>query len=153
VLEHEPDWHARARAVVSRVRDVSEFLAGIDLKQGAPVFMRVTYDAPCHLHHGQRITAAPLTVLAQIPELELVPLPRADECCGGAGIYGLLHQDLGGRILRDKIDAVASTKAVAVATPNPGCMMQIGAGLLIHNHDVAVVHPIELLAESYRRAE
>lgn len=115
--------------------------------------MRVTYDAPCHLHHGQRITAAPLQLLATIPQLELVPLPRADECCGGAGIYGLLHQDLGGRILKDKVDAIASTRAEAVVTPNPGCMMQIGAGLLIHGRQIAVFHPVELLAESYRRAE
>ena len=153
VLEHEPEWHDRARAFVARVRDVSELLAGMELKQGRPVPMRVTYDAPCHLHHGQRITSAPLKILSQIPGLELVPLPRADECCGGAGIYGLLHQDLGGRILRDKIDAVVSTKATTVATPNPGCMMQIGAGLIIHDKEVAVVHPIELLAESYRSAE
>ena len=153
VLEHEPEWHDRARAFVARVRDVSELLAGIELKQGGPVRMRVTYDAPCHLHHGQRITAAPLKILGQIPGLELVPLPRADECCGGAGIYGLLHQDLGGRILRDKIDAVVSTKAETVATPNPGCMMQIGAGLIIHEKDIAVMHPVELLAESYRSAQ
>ncbi|HEX6062626.1 MAG TPA: (Fe-S)-binding protein, partial [Longimicrobiales bacterium] len=77
---------------------------------------------------------------------------RADECCGGAGIYGLLHQDLGGKILRDKVDAVASTNAAVVATPNPGCMMQIGAGLIIHGKDTAVVHPVELLDASYRKA-
>ena len=153
ILEHEPEWHDRARAISARVRDLSEFLASIELRPGGSLNMRVTYDAPCHLHHGQRITTAPLAVLGQIPDLTLVALPRADECCGGAGIYGLLHQDLGGRILKDKIDAVISTGAEAVATPNPGCMMQIGAGLIIHGRDVAVVHPIELLAESYRRAK
>ena len=153
LLEHDEQWHARARAIVARVRDINEFLAGTELKQGAPLDMHVTYDAPCHLLHAQRIINDPLDVLARIPGLELVPLPRADECCGGAGIYGLLHQDLGGRILRDKVDAVASTKADVVATPNPGCMMQIGAGLIIHDRDVGVVHPIELLAESYRRAQ
>lgn len=153
LLEHDTAWHDRARSFVSRVRDVSEFLAAIDLKTGASMALRVTYDAPCHLHHAQRITRAPLDVLARIPDLELVPLPRADECCGGAGIYGLLHQDLGGAILRDKIDAVVSTNADVIATPNPGCMMQIGAGLIMRGRNTAVVHPIELLAESYRRAE
>lgn len=153
LLEHDPAWHDRARSFVSRVRDVSEFLAAIDLKAGAPLRLRVTYDAPCHLYHAQRITRAPLDVLARIPDLEMVALPQADECCGGAGIYGLLHQELGGRILRDKIDAVVSTNADVVATPNPGCMMQIGAGLIMQGRNTAVVHPIELLAESYRRAE
>src|SRR5690606_20473221 len=119
---------------------------------GAALPVRVTYDAPCHLHHAQRITRAPLELLAAIPELELVPLPGADECCGGAGIYGLLHPELGGRILADKVAAVKATGAEVVATPNPGCMMQIGAGLALAGEATTVVHPIELLAESYRRA-
>lgn len=153
LLEHDEIYAGRARDFSKKVRDVSELLAHIDLKRGAPLPIKVTYDAPCHLHHAQRITTAPIEVLKSIPDLELIPLPRADECCGGAGIYGLLHQELGGRILKDKIDAVVSTGADVVATPNPGCMMQIGAGLIMHNLPQAVVHPIELLAESYRRAE
>jgi glycolate oxidase iron-sulfur subunit len=153
LLEHEADWADRARAFAGKVRDVSEFLNGIELKQGAPLEQEITYDAPCHLIHAQRIISAPMDVLRKvIPNAKLVPLPHADECCGGAGIYGLLHQDLGGKILSDKVSAVAATNAQVVATPNPGCMMQIGAGLLIHGHDTAVVHPIELLDASYRKA-
>lgn len=153
LLEHDDEWRDRASVFVARVRDVNELLAGIELKRGAPVDMSITYDAPCHLYHAQHIISEPLDMLAAVPGLKLTPLPRADECCGGAGIYGLLHQDLGGRILKDKIDAVASTAADAVVTPNPGCMMQIGAGLIIHGRDTAVLHPIEILAESYRRGE
>jgi glycolate oxidase iron-sulfur subunit len=153
LLEDDETYHERAKAIVAKVRDVNEFLAGIELKRGGSVPLRVTYDAPCHLYHAQRITTAPLDVMRTIPDLEIVPLPRMDECCGGAGIYGLLHQDLGGRILKDKVSAVASTNVDVVATPNPGCMMQIGAGLIIHERPESVVHPIELLAESYRRAE
>jgi glycolate oxidase iron-sulfur subunit len=153
LLEHDEKWAGRARAMVARVRDVSEFLNSIDLVKGAPLDEDITYDAPCHLLHAQRITTAPLDVLRKvIPDVKLVPLPGADNCCGGAGIYGLLHQDLGGRILRDKVSAVASTNAKVVTTPNPGCMMQIGAGLIIHGHDTAVTHPIELLDASYRKA-
>jgi glycolate oxidase iron-sulfur subunit len=79
-------------------------------------------------------------------------LPRADECCGGAGIYGFMHPDLGGRILRDKVDAIRATGAEVVLTSNPGCIMQIGAGLLLAGDATPVLHPIELLDESYRRA-
>jgi glycolate oxidase iron-sulfur subunit len=153
LLELDADWHERGRAFAAKVRDVSEFLNSLDLKPGAPLEQEITYDAPCHLIHAQRITTAPLDVMRKvIPDAKLVPLPRADECCGGAGIYGLLHQDLGGKILRDKVDAVAATNAQVVTTPNPGCMMQIGAGLLIHGHDATVMHPIELLDESDRKA-
>jgi glycolate oxidase iron-sulfur subunit len=152
LLANDPAWANRAQAFETRVRDISEFLVAYGIRAGAPVALRVTYDAPCHLHHGQRITEAPLQVLAAIPALEFVPLRNADECCGGAGIYGLTHPELGGRILDDKLAAVRETHASAVATPNPGCAMQIGAGLVMAGDDTAVVHPIELLAESYRRA-
>ncbi|HEX7088953.1 MAG TPA: heterodisulfide reductase-related iron-sulfur binding cluster [Longimicrobiales bacterium] len=152
LLAGEPAYAERARALAGRVRDVAEFLVELGPVRGAALPVRVTYDAPCHLHHAQRITRAPLELLAAIPELELVPLPGADECCGGAGIYGLLHPELGGRILADKVAAVKATGAEVVATPNPGCMMQIGAGLALAGEATAVVHPIELLAESYRRA-
>ncbi len=77
---------------------------------------------------------------------------NADECCGGAGIYGITHPELGGSIGRDKVAAVRAARADAVATPNPGCMMQIGAGLRLEGAGEGVVHPVELLDESYRRA-
>lgn len=152
LLADDPAWAERAAALASRVRDVNEFLAELGPKPGAPISIRVTYDAPCHLHHAQRIIDAPLTVLRAIPELEIVPLRGADVCCGGAGIYGVTHPELGGAILDEKVAAVRATDADVVVTPNPGCIMQIGAGLILAGDDRAVLHPIELLAESYRRA-
>ncbi len=151
LLRAEPEWRARAHAFSLKVRDISEFLVSRGPVPGAPIRARVTFDAPCHLLHGQRITHAPLDVLRAIPGLDVVPLPRADECCGGAGIYGLLHEELGGRILRDKVKAVQTTGAELVLTPNPGCIMQIGAGLLLAGEPARALHPIELLAESYGR--
>ncbi|MGH7449282.1 MAG: heterodisulfide reductase-related iron-sulfur binding cluster, partial [Longimicrobiales bacterium] len=151
-LRHDAAWAERAEAFVRKVRDVSEFLMERPLRRGADVPLRVTYDAPCHLHHGQRIRDAPLQVLDSVPGLERVPLADADECCGGAGLYGVNHPELGGRILSDKVAAIRATGADAVLTPNPGCMMQIGAGLLLAGADTVVLHPIEILDESYRRA-
>ncbi len=152
LMHDDPEWHARAQAFSLKVRDLNELLLSRGPAPGAPLSMRVTYDAPCHLVHAQRITHAPLDVLRAIPGLDLVPLPQSDECCGGAGIYGLLHEELGGRILQDKVDAIRSTSADLVVTPNPGCIMQIGAGLLLAGAHTRVLHPVELLAESYRRA-
>jgi glycolate oxidase iron-sulfur subunit len=150
-LKDDPEWAERAHAFTGRVRDVSEFLAERGIRPGGELRLRVTYDAPCHLLHAQRIRTAPLQLLDAIPGLEHVPLPDADECCGGAGLYGVHHPELGGRILADKLEAIRGTGATVVTTPNPGCMMQIGAGLLLAGDDVRVLHPLELLDESYRR--
>jgi len=136
--------------VAERVRDISELLGKPGMRTGAPLPLRVTYDAPCHLIHAQKISDPPLYLLDAIPELERVPLKDAEECCGGAGVYGITHPELGGRISRDKVEAIRETGAQVVATGNPGCMMQIGAGLRMAGVRVAVVHPVELLDESYR---
>ena len=143
-----------AHEMGNRVRDISELLAGGDSTpvRGHPLTVRVAYDPPCHLHHAQRVTTAPIRLLEGIPGVELVPLPHAEECCGGAGIYGITHQELGGRVGGRKIDAILGTECEVVATGNPGCQMQIGAGLLARGSRLPVLHPIELLAESYRRA-
>ena len=137
-----------------RVRDISEVLRapeGGSLRTGGPLPIRVAYDPPCHLLHGQRVSAPPLDLLRSIPGADVVSVPRGEECCGGAGIYGITHADLGGRIGEDKVEAVLETGAEVVATGNPGCAMQIGAGLVMRGSAVQVAHPVELLDESYRR--
>jgi glycolate oxidase iron-sulfur subunit len=151
LLADDSNYRERALALASRVRDVSELLGRAGLLQGGELPLRVTYDAPCHLLHAQRVSEEPLTLLNSIPGLELVPLKGHDECCGGAGIYGITHPELGGQISEDKVQAILDTGAEVVATGNPGCMMQIGAGLMMAGAPVDVVHPMELLDESYRR--
>jgi len=151
LLADDPDYRGRAEALGSRVRDVTELLAESELVRGGPLPLRVTYDAPCHLLHAQRVSQEPLKLLDSIPGLDRVPLEGDDECCGGAGIYGITHPELGGEISQGKVRSILKTGAQVVATGNPGCMMQIGAGLAMAGSAVDVVHPIELLDESYRR--
>lgn len=152
LLEGDPAYAGRAVAFSERVRDLFEFLAETGIRPGAPLPLRAAYDAPCHLHHAQGIENAPLAVLRSVPGLDVSPIENSDECCGGAGTYGLMHAELGGSILDDKIRAVLESEAEAVLTPNPGCIMQVGAGLVLAGSDMPVLHPVELLDESYRRA-
>jgi glycolate oxidase iron-sulfur subunit len=142
---------ARARAFAARVRDVSEILAERGPKRAGRLALRVAYDAPCHLLYAQRVADAPLALLRAIPDLELVPLEGSDRCCGIAGIYSLLQPDLSAEVLATKLRAIAAAAPEVVATGNPGCLMQIGAGALLAGLDVAVRHPVELLDEAYCR--
>ena len=151
LLSGDPAYALPARALAESVRDVSEVLADAGPVVGGPLPLLVTYDAPCHLLHGQRVADPPLRLLASVPGLVLRPLLGSDECCGGAGIYGLTHPELGGRIGADKARAVAGTGVEVVATGNPGCAMQIGAWLRMTGSEVGTAHPVELLDESYRR--
>jgi glycolate oxidase iron-sulfur subunit len=149
LLADDPAWAARAAAVSARVRDVSEVLADAGPARGGPLPLPATYDAPCHLQHAQRIVEPPLAVLATIPGLELTPLRDADLCCGSAGIYNLVEPDTSDAVLAPKLANIADTRARWVATGNPGCLMQIGAGLLRSGSDAHAIHPVELLDASY----
>ncbi len=152
LLANDGEMAERATAVAARVRDISQLLADRGPLPGAEVRMRVTYDAPCHLLHAQGVANPPAAVLGAVPGLEVLPLAGAQECCGGAGIYGLTHPRLGGWIGGDKVRSVLDSGAGALVTGNPGCMMQIGAGLRLAGRDVPVLHLVEVLDESYRRA-
>ncbi len=87
-----------------------------------------------------------------VAELQVAPLAGAERCCGGAGIYNLLEPDLSARVLAEKLMNIQATGAKVLATGNPGCQMQIGAGALLAGMELVVCHPVELLDEAYARA-
>lgn len=149
LLAADPVWHERAAKVAARVRDVSELLAEAGPRPGGALSLTVTYDAPCHLLHAQRVATPPLRVLAAVPGLELVPLEGSEHCCGSAGIYNLIEPDVSDRVLAPKVASIAATRATLVATGNPGCLMQLGAGLHRAGMRCRAVHPVDLLDASY----
>jgi glycolate oxidase iron-sulfur subunit len=99
--------------------------------------------------HGQKIRRQPRDLLAQVPALKLVDLPESDWCCGSAGIYNLTQPAMADRLLRRKVRNVATTGAAAVVTANPGCILQIQAGLRAQNLDLPVLHLVEILDRAY----
>lgn len=149
LLADDPAFARRAEAVAARARDVSELLAAAGPAEGGPLPLRVTYDAPCHLLHAQRIAAAPLQVLRAIPRLEIVPLEETEQCCGSAGIYNLIEPETSDAVLSPKLAHIRETRADWVATGNPGCLMQIGAGMRQDGISARGIHPVELLDASY----
>lgn len=150
LLADDHELAERARAFSSKVRDICEFLAHHGFEPGpTPLNLRVTYDAPCHLHHAQQVIHEPLELIRKIPGIEFVPLPQADSCCGSAGIYNLLHADMAEAILEKKLAAIRATQAQIVLTGNAGCLMHIGSGARLEQMSVTVMHPIELIARTY----
>jgi glycolate oxidase iron-sulfur subunit len=154
LLAGDAEYAGRARDFSARVRDVSQQLdaAGLGRAGAALEDVAVTYDASCHLLHGQKARTEPLRVLGAVAGVRLVPLEGSDVCCGGAGVYNLLELELSARVLEEKLARVRETGAEVLATGNPGCHMQLGAGARLAGLPLAVVHPVELLDESYRRA-
>ena len=145
----------RAERFGARVRDVTELLAGAGMKgpvAGAPLDLHVAYDPPCHLLHAQGVAVQPLKLFAAIPLLELVPVPGAAECCWSAGLFTLLEPEMSRAVLKTKLERLREAAPQVVATGNPGCLMQIGAGLAAAGIAARARHPVELLDDAYRAA-
>jgi glycolate oxidase iron-sulfur subunit len=130
----------------AKVRDVSEFLASLGLSaQLRKTRMRVTFQDSCHLAHGQKIREAPRTLLRAIPGLELVEMPLADHCCGSAGVYNVIETNTSMQLLKEKMQCAASSRASAIVTANPGCILQLRAGAKLFKTRQEVFHVVELL--------
>ena len=154
LLADDPAYAERAKRFAATVRDLAEFLAQEPLRGPLqPVTMTCTYHDPCHVVHGQKIKSEPRRLLAQIPGLRLVELPESDWCCGSAGIYNLTQPEMATRLLHRKVGHVLETSAEAVVTANPGCILQIQAGLGAHQSPVRVLHLVEILDRAYGGGE
>jgi glycolate oxidase iron-sulfur subunit len=150
LLADDAVYAAPARDFAGRMRDVTEFLAGIELnREMTPVNATVTYQDSCHLAHGQRIRSAPRKLLAAIPGLEFREMRGADICCGSAGVYNIVQNQMAMQILAKKMEQVNATGAGIVATANPGCLLQLEAGVRMHGKGQKVTHVVELLDRAY----
>lgn len=151
LLAGDPGYAQRAARFAGLMRDVNEFLASIRLAPGMrPIDAIVTYQDSCHLAHGQKVRAAPRQLLASVPGLVLRELPGADLCCGSAGIYNVVEAEMADTILRRKMESVNATGAGVIATANPGCLLQLRAGVARYGRGQRVSHVVEILDEAYR---
>jgi glycolate oxidase iron-sulfur subunit len=152
LFEHDPEYAEKARRFSERMKDVNEFLASIELNTDmSPLPITATYQDSCHLAHGQRVRSAPRKLLGSVPDLQLREMALSDLCCGSAGIYNIVHTSMAMALLRKKMDAVNATGAQAIVTANPGCMLQLRAGVRKFGQGQRVAHVVEILDEAYRK--
>jgi glycolate oxidase iron-sulfur subunit len=149
--EEERGFYEPARKFSARMKDVTEFLAGIDFNREFGVMkLRATYQDPCHLGHAQRIRSAPRRLLAAVPGLDFVELKEAEICCGSAGIYNVAQNEMAEQLLGSKMRRVDETGAELILTANPGCLLQLRAGVAQSGQPRRrVLHVVELLDEAY----
>jgi glycolate oxidase iron-sulfur subunit len=150
LLEHDPAYAEKARRFSALMKDVTEFLASIELNpnlRAAPLV--ATYQDSCHLAHGQKVRSAPRKLLASVPGLELREMPLSDLCCGSAGIYNVVHTGMAMALLEKKMASVNGTGAEVIVTANPGCMLQLAAGVRKYGRGQRVAHVVEILDDAY----
>ncbi len=141
----------QAKDFSNRVVDITQIITQIEhCKFQFKRKTRIGYHAACHLAHAQKIHQEPIEFFeklqAQNPDfIEFVAIQDAEFCCGSAGIYNLLHTDSSLAILERKMQFIREANLDLVVTSNPGCLLQLQAGLTLFKVDVKVVHICELL--------
>jgi glycolate oxidase iron-sulfur subunit len=151
LLAGDPVYAERAKRFSSLVCDITEFLEAIGLNRAmGDVNAVATYQDSCHLAHGQKIRSAPRELLALTPGLTLREMSYSDVCCGSAGTYNIVQNEMSMKILARKMEAINATGAQIIATANPGCMLQLEAGVRMHGNGQRVMHVVEILDLAYR---
>jgi glycolate oxidase iron-sulfur subunit len=155
LLADDKVYADRAATWSRKCKDVSQFLVEIGFRAptAGPANLpvdKLTYHEACHLCHGQKITAQPRRILKSIPGMKLAELGESTWCCGSAGIYNIIQPEMSQQLLARKLGHIAKTGATILATGNPGCHLQIENGAKATGANLQVLHPVTLLAMSYR---
>ena len=142
-------WHGRAEDLARRTHELSDFLVNVlgveDV--GARFEARVTYHMACHLR-GLGLVTEPERLLRRVRGLELIPLERADECCGFGGSFSVRYPGISGAMVQDKAAFIAQTGADAVVATDAGCLMNIAGCLRRRGSPVRALHLAEVLEKT-----
>ncbi|MGL4512649.1 MAG: (Fe-S)-binding protein [Lacipirellulaceae bacterium] len=153
LLKDDPQCAEQAHEWDAKLRDAHEFVAATGAwtppqPTGPAKRERVTYDASCHLCHGQKVVRQPIDLLKSLPDFDFVPLAESDWCCGAAGVYTITQPEQAQKLLDRKLGHLRAARPDVVATANPGCMHQLTMACAADEtlKHVRVMHPMELLA-------
>jgi glycolate oxidase iron-sulfur subunit len=154
ILADDSEYSEKAAQFAAKVQDVQEFLSGIELTTELHPLtsgeLNLVYQDACHLLHGQKISLQPRQLLRKIPGVKLREPIDANLCCGSAGIYNMLQPEVAYELGQQKATNLLNTGASLIASPNPGCSLQIQKHLDLQKSNITLLHPIELLDYSIR---
>ncbi len=143
LLRDDPVYAARARRISDLTKDLSEILANEDLsplRAGIQPGVKVAFQSPCTLQHGQRLNGVVEGILTNLG-FGLTPVPDGHLCCGAAGSYALLQPKLSQQLRHDKLANLQFGQPAVIATANIGCLTHLST-----EARVPVRHWIELVA-------
>ncbi|ASY67856.1 glycolate oxidase subunit GlcF [Sinorhizobium fredii] len=143
MLRLDPAYAEKAAKVSALAKDITEYLAGLDLPEQGPRGMTVAYHSACSMQHGQKITLAPKQLLKRAGFAVREPA-EGHLCCGSAGTYNILQPEISAKLKARKVRNIEATKPNVIATGNIGCITQIASGT-----NIPILHTVELLDWAY----
>ncbi|WLR51827.1 (Fe-S)-binding protein [Bacillus tianshenii] len=157
LLKDEPEWAERAKAFSEKVKDITEILVELDFHKNYTLKLPkqiITYQDSCHLRNVMKTASAPRTLLQSIEGATYVEMESADHCCGSAGIYNIVQEEMSMQILDYKMEKVRDVDPKVIVTANPGCLLQMKLGVEREGlkDEMSAVHIVDLLLEAVQHS-
>jgi L-lactate dehydrogenase complex protein LldE len=152
LFENEPEWKAKAEALVGKMYEFSQFLVGVlgVTDVGASFPHKVTYHPSCHAMRLLGVREEPQLLIGAVKNLEFTELPRKEDCCGFGGTFAVKMADMSEAMVCEKAACVCETGAEVLVGTDMGCLMNIGGRLNKEGKPVRVMHLAQLLEEGRR---
>jgi glycolate oxidase iron-sulfur subunit len=151
LLADDPAYARRGKALAAKVKDFTEFLAGLGPVPPVRKLERtVTYQEPCHLANAQRVREAPRLLLRAVPGLQIREMAESAMCCGSGALYNVTQEESSAALRARKVRNALATQAEVLVTANPGCFIQLTQGIRQAGAPLQIVHIADLLDEAYR---
>ncbi|MEB2272288.1 (Fe-S)-binding protein [Bacillus safensis] len=153
LLCDDPDFQKRSEAFSKKIKDISDILVELEFHRRMPLALPeqiITYQDSCHLRNGMGVQHAPRLLMKAIQGVSFKEMKDSGRCCGSAGIYNILQPKMSMQILDHKMTEARETKATAIVTSNPGCQLQMAAGIKRsrHSSSMRAVHLADVLLEA-----
>ncbi|MFP5199993.1 MULTISPECIES: (Fe-S)-binding protein [Bacillus] len=153
LLCDDPDFQKRSEAFSKKIKDISDILVELEFHRRMPLALPeqiITYQDSCHLRNGMGVQHAPRLLMKAIQGVSFKEMKDSGRCCGSAGIYNILQPKMSMQILDHKMTEARETKATAIVTSNPGCQLQMAAGIKRSGHSPSMraVHLADVLLEA-----
>lgn len=153
LLCDDPDFQKRSEVFSKKITDISDILVELEFHRRMPLALPeqvITYQDSCHLRNGMGVLHAPRVLMKAIHGVSFKEMKDSGRCCGSAGIYNILQPKMSMQILDHKMTEASQTKAAAIVTSNPGCQLQMAAGIKRSGHSPSMraVHLADLLLEA-----
>lgn len=147
LFEDAPEWKKRAQALADKTYELTQFIVEV-LKVtdvGAQLSGKATYHTSCHMTRLLGVKDAPFALLNQVKDLELIPLPNAQNCCGFGGTFSVKMTPISEQMVDEKVESVMQTGADYLISADCGCLLNIGGRLERLGKNVKVMHIAEVL--------
>ncbi|WP_102026616.1 (Fe-S)-binding protein [Salirhabdus sp. Marseille-P4669] len=147
LLKEEPEWQEKARTLSEKTYELTQFLVnvlGVE-DTGAEFHGKATYHTSCHMTRLLGEKEAPFTLLKNVRGLELVDLPRRQDCCGFGGTFSIKMPNISEQMVDEKISHVEETEAEVLIGADAGCLMNIGGRIDRIGKPIRVMHIAEIL--------